>query len=58
MIPNPLQFLVGFAISGLIVFGGARMLRGKWDLLAEHSRDLMRHLLAAILMLGTMAGTV
>lgn len=56
--PNPAQLFVGFSLAALLVFVVPRLMRGKWDLLAEHSRDLMRHLLAAVLMLGTMAGTV
>lgn len=36
----------------------ARYMRGKWDLLASHARDLMRHALSLLLMTGTLAGTV
>ncbi len=53
-------------LSGLAVWGGGAVavtialiaMRGKWDLVLAHGRDLIRHLLAAILMLGTLAGTL
>lgn len=35
-----------------------RAMRGKWDLLASHARDLTRHGLSLLLMTGTLAGTV
>lgn len=47
--------LVLMALAGWAL---GRALRGRWDLIIEHSRDGVRHLLAAILMLGTLAGTV
>lgn len=53
-----MTYVIAALALALVAILATRMLRGKWDLLAEHSRDLMRHLLAAILMLGTMAGTV
>ena len=53
-----LPLLIVSVATFVAVFLLARSLRGKWDLLAEHSRDMFRHVLAAILMLGTMAGTV
>jgi len=53
-----MTYLIIGVLALLATVGALRALRGKWDLLAEHSRDLMRHLLAAILMAGTMAGTI
>src|SRR5690348_2328567 len=52
-----MNYLIAAVAVVLAAILAARMLRGKWDLLAEHSRDLVRHGIAAILMLGTMAGT-
>lgn len=50
---------LGIGLAALVALAlGIRALRGRWDLVAEHSRDLTRHILAAVLMLGTMAGTV
>lgn len=44
-----IAFLVGVAIWTL---------RGRWDIIIAHGRDAGRHLLAGVLMLGTLAGTV
>lgn len=43
---------------GVVLLLVARYMRGKWDLLASHARDLMRHALSLLLMTGTLAGTV
>jgi hypothetical protein len=50
---NPLWLLpVGAALCGALILA-----RGKWDLIAEHARDMLRHALAAVLMLGTLTAT-
>lgn len=47
-------------LAALIVVGAvvSRLMRDRWDLLIEHGRDGIRHALALLLMLGTLAGTV
>lgn len=52
--PGYVWALVALVVS-LVV---ARAARGKWDLVLAHGRDGVRHLLASVLMLGTLAGTV
>lgn len=50
----PTLLIVAGLVAGVLAL---RAMRGKWDLLAEHLRDLARHVIAGVLMLGTLAGT-
>jgi len=50
--------LAWIAFAFLCAFLAFRAMRGKWDLLASHARDLTRHALALLLMTGTLAGTL
>lgn len=48
-------YIVAAAVALFLL---VRLMRGRWDLLASHSRDMMRHALSLLLMTGTLAGTV
>ena len=50
--------VVWFVCALLCAFLAFRAMRGRWDLLASHARDLTRHALALLLMTGTLAGTL
>ena len=53
------RLTVAGAGVALVVFAAlAWYLRDKLDLIAEHGRDAVRHMLAGVLMLGTLAATV
>jgi hypothetical protein len=49
---------IGFLVGGICCLLALWAARGKWDLIGAHARDLVRHVLAGILLLGTLAGTV
>ena len=51
----PAIILAALIVIGVVV---SRLMRDRWDLLIEHGRDSVRHALALLLMLGTLAGTV
>ena len=51
----PAIVLTALIVVGVVV---SRLMRDRWDLLIEHGRDSVRHALALLLMLGTLAGTV
>lgn len=52
---GPLAACAALLIAALFV---AWALRDKWDLVVEHARDSVRHALAAVLLLGTLAATL
>ena len=57
-IPTLAGPLAACAVLIVAALFGAWALRDRWDLLAAHSRDAVRHILSAVLMLGTASGTV
>ncbi len=51
--------LAGAVIAvALLLLLGARAMRGKWDLLAIHMSDTMRHMVAFVLLVGTSVGSL